>query len=232
MSSDIPSPPPSIIWSLDHPDLCVGVVEADGVTIADADDALTAHIAAELEQLPAEWPSKGLKAAIRDLLRRGGYRPSGRNKPASEYLIQVASRGRFPAINNVVDINNLMSLRTAWPMSVLDRARTLGDAEALEVRFGREGEQYVFNSVGQTIDLKGLIGLGRRGGPLMGNPVKDAMAAKTDATTQTLIAVLWTSTAVASVQQVEAVAQTYAQLLQTHTGARTTRVEVVRPPVE
>src|SRR3712207_7695492 len=50
--------------------------------------------------------------ALPILLRNGGFRPSGRNKPASEYLAQAAREGRFPRINNLVDVNNLVSLRS------------------------------------------------------------------------------------------------------------------------
>ena len=211
-------------WSIDHPELIVGLVEADRVTIAPSSDELTATIAAALEALPEPWPTPALQAGIRDLLRRGGYKPSGRNKPAGEYLIKVAQKGRFPAINNVVDINNLMSARAAWPMSVLDRARALGDAGALEVRFGGPEERYVFNSAGQEIALKGLLGLARAGGAMVGNPVKDAMVAKTDDASRDLIVAIWASRAVASEAEVEAVAREYAALLSAHAGAEATRV--------
>ena len=215
-----------IVWSLDHPDLIVGLIEAEGVTIAPAPAPLQALIDAAVAELADPWPTPSLKAGVRDMLRHGGYRPSGRNKPASEYLIQTARKGRFPSINNVVDINNLMSMTHGWPMSALDRSRALGDAEAFEVRLGREGERYVFNSVGQEIDLRGLVGLGRAGAALVGNPVKDAMVAKTDDASDTLIVAIWTTRAVTTPEDVESAAASYAALLEAHTGASVTGVQV------
>jgi len=91
---------------------------------------------------------------VRGLLRRGGFKPSGRNKPASEYLAQAAREGRFPRINNLVDVNNLISLESGLPISLLDLAAV---GERAEIRYGAPGEKYVFNSGGQEIELAGLI---------------------------------------------------------------------------
>ena len=49
--------------------------------------------------LDAEAPvtrSEELRAAVRDMLRQGGYKPTGRGKPASEYLVRgkVVRQGR------------------------------------------------------------------------------------------------------------------------------------------
>ena len=101
-----------------------------------------------------EFPPPTVKTGIRKMLKRGGFSPSGRNKPASEYLAQTAREGRFPAINNLVDINNLVSLEHGLPISMLDLDVA---GEAIEIRYGRAGEKYVFNSMGQEIDLEGLI---------------------------------------------------------------------------
>ncbi len=35
-----------------------------------------------------------VRSAVRDLLRHGGYKPTGRGKPASEYLIRAAEGDR------------------------------------------------------------------------------------------------------------------------------------------
>src|SRR5688572_10209828 len=56
-------------------------------------------------------------AAIRDMLRFGKYKPTGRGKPASEYLLRAAVEDKFPWINNLVDINNWISLKSMLPIS-------------------------------------------------------------------------------------------------------------------
>ena len=43
-------------------------------------------------------PPEDTKSVVRDLLRHGGYKPTGRGKPASEY--PGASRYREPAFDN------------------------------------------------------------------------------------------------------------------------------------
>src|SRR6266540_965066 len=66
-----------------------------------------------------------VREAVRALLRHGGFKPSGRSKPASEYLIRAAREGLLKPINLAVDACNAVSLHSGLPISVvdLDRAR-------------------------------------------------------------------------------------------------------------
>src|SRR5690606_30133755 len=64
--------------------------------------------AAITEGLRADVPApvardETLRAAVRDMLRHGGYKPTGRGKPASEYLVRAASESRLQSINLAVD---------------------------------------------------------------------------------------------------------------------------------
>jgi DNA/RNA-binding domain of Phe-tRNA-synthetase-like protein len=121
------------------------------------------------------------KAAVRDMLRHGKYKPAGRSKPSSEYLLAAAleAAGAFPLVNGPVDANNAVSLEWGYPASVFDLAKT---GPELLVRRGLAGEAYVFNPSGQEIELEDLLVVCRRAGPgtwePCGNPVKDAMATK------------------------------------------------------
>src|SRR4051812_32529572 len=45
-----------------------------------------------------------VRSAVRDLLRHGGYKPTGRGKPASEYLVRAATEGQLSSINLAVDV--------------------------------------------------------------------------------------------------------------------------------
>lgn len=127
------------------------------------------------------------RAAIRDLLRHGGYRPTGRGKPAAEYLLRTAAEGRFPRINVAVDVLNLASLHSGLPISVidLDRARA-----PFTIRLGREGERYVFNPAGQEIAVEGLLLLADAEGACA-NAVKDAQRTKTSDATRRTLSVVW-----------------------------------------
>lgn len=118
------------------------------------------------------------KAAVRSMLRYGSYRPAGRAKPSSEYLLAAALEGGFPSVSYAVDAANLVSLRTGYPISILDLAKAGSD---FLLRRGREGESYVFNAGGQVIELRDLLCVCRaQGGAYVptANPVRDSMATK------------------------------------------------------
>lgn len=193
-----------IRWSVDHPQLIVGLVQAEGVRVAESGDALLGAVAEAVERAKAapSWPPEPVRAGIRDLLRRGGFKPTGRSKPASEYLAKAALEGSFPSINNLVDINNLVSLRTGWPCSIIDIDRACPSGEILEVRYGRAGETFVFNAAGQSIDVAGLVCLARAGGEAIANPVKDSMATKTCESTSRVLLVAYVSTEVSTPERV------------------------------
>jgi DNA/RNA-binding domain of Phe-tRNA-synthetase-like protein len=164
--------------------------------------AFVAHFPAPLvecqsppELLEAFLPGAGaplasddtIRAAVRDLLRAGGFKPTGRNKPASEYLQRAAAERSLAFINLAVDACNLCSLHSGLPMSVLDLDRT---RPPLSVAIAPAGARYVFNSAGQVIDLGGLVCLSDADGPCA-NPVKDAQRTKTHPATRTALYLVW-----------------------------------------
>ena len=63
-----------------------------------------------------------VKPIVRDLLRFGGFKPTGRSKPASEYLLSALDKGRLGTINAAVDACNVASLHSGLPISVVDAA--------------------------------------------------------------------------------------------------------------
>jgi DNA/RNA-binding domain of Phe-tRNA-synthetase-like protein len=132
------------------------------------------------------------RAAIRDVLRVGGYKPSGRGKPASEFLHGTAVEHGLPVVNNLVDINNLVSLATALPISMFD-ADKLGSPAV--IRFGRPQESYIFNVSGQSMDVAGIPVVCRAStDEPVGNAVKDSMLAKVGPETRNVLAIAYGST--------------------------------------
>src|SRR4051794_18277069 len=94
--------------------------------------ALTLAFPVPLEELPSPgWLTELLRAdakapvastdamrgTVRDLLRHGGFKPTGRGKPASEYLLKAAAEG-LTSINRAVDLGNVVSLHSGLPISV------------------------------------------------------------------------------------------------------------------
>lgn len=132
-------------------------------------------------------PDDATRAAVRDLLRWGGFKPTGRAKPASEYLTRAAAEGALGPINAAVDACNVVSLHSGLPISVvdLDRARA-----PFHLAIAPVGTSYVFNAAGQIIDLGGLLCLFDADGPCA-NAVKDAQRTKTDASTRRTLSIIW-----------------------------------------
>ena len=144
-------------------------------------DALGLDAAAPLQR------DEATRAAVRDLLRHGGYKPTGRGKPASEYLLRAASEGALGSINAAVDACNAVSLHSGFPISVVD----LGRARApFRIAVAPEGASYVFNVSGQEIDLAGLVCLYDADGPCA-NAVRDSQRTKTNADTRSTLSVIW-----------------------------------------
>jgi DNA/RNA-binding domain of Phe-tRNA-synthetase-like protein len=131
--------------------------------------------------------SPEVRKAVRDLLRHGGHKPSGRGRPASESLLKAQEDGRFPCIHPVVDFFNRVSLESGLPISVLDADKLCGETS---FRLGRDRESYVFNPSGQELRLNGLLLLCDEDGPT-GSPVKDAQRTKVDDQTNRFYVVVW-----------------------------------------
>jgi DNA/RNA-binding domain of Phe-tRNA-synthetase-like protein len=130
---------------------------------------------------------EAVRAAVRDMLRHGGYKPTGRGKPASEYLLRAAAEGALGSINPAVDVCNAVSLHSGLPISVvdLDRARA-----PFRIGIASAGTSYVFNGSGQEIDLGGLLCLFDADGPCA-NAVRDAQRTKTQPATVATLTVIW-----------------------------------------
>lgn len=180
---------------------CVGM----GLTIAIAPHpllevgAFVTKFAQSLGELDTRFDAAGVKppftatdavrAEIRQLLRQGGFKPAGRSKPASEYLVTAHDELRFPQINAAVDACNVASLWSGMPISLIDLDRVVGD---LSVSICPAGTSYVFNASGQVIDASGLLAVFDREGPT-GTPVKDAQRTKTHEGTRSTLSIVWGS---------------------------------------
>jgi DNA/RNA-binding domain of Phe-tRNA-synthetase-like protein len=128
-----------------------------------------------------------VREAVRALLRHDGFKPAGRSKPASEYLLNAARDGRLLPINFVVDVCNLVSLHSGLPISVVDLDRA---GEPFRVDVAPAGASYVFNASGQTMDLGGLLCLLDAAGACA-NAVKDAQRTKTTDATRRTLSLIW-----------------------------------------
>lgn len=143
-----------------------------------------------LAKVPLTPVSDEYRKSIRQLLRWGGFKPSGRSKPASEYLVRAAGTGDLHPINGAVDVLNAVSLHAGMAIGVIDLNLC---QPPLHIAIGKEGEHYVFNASGQDMELKGLICMYDQKGPCA-NPVKDSQRTKTTAETTDTLSIMWGTT--------------------------------------
>ncbi len=171
-----------------HPLAQIGVFET---TFPQPLDAMTSPAwLAQMLAADAEAPlvrDESVRKQVRDLLRHGGYKPTGRGKPASEYLVRAAQENGLGAINAAVDAGNVVALHSGLPVSVVDVERLV---PPLHVGLAEAGSSFVFNASGQSIDVSGLLSLHDAEGPCA-NAVKDAQRTKTDADTRRTLSVVW-----------------------------------------
>ena len=183
------------------PSFCAGIVEARGLKIQPSNTTIQRYCARVIASVTEHGVVGGdlRLRAVRDLLRTGGYKPAGRGKPAQEYLLRTAFKdGRLPTILNAVDLINVVSLCSGLPISLLSVSR-LGPQ--FSIRYGREGESYVFNASEQTLDLKGLICVcaeSEGASNPVGSPVKDSMRGKVTADDTDMVAIVYGSLKTAS----------------------------------
>ena len=135
-------------------------------------------------------PPSDIKLEIRNLLREGGFSPSGRNKPACEYLAKAIEKGWFSpshGINAAVDCCNAISLHSQLPISVIDITKA---TPPFSIRVCPKDTSYIFNPSGQILRADGLLALFDQHGPC-GTSVKDAQRTKTDENTSQTLSVIW-----------------------------------------
>ncbi|MEM7560407.1 MAG: phenylalanine--tRNA ligase beta subunit-related protein [Planctomycetota bacterium] len=145
---------------------------------------------ASLLSLSASTPVESddtTRKAVRDMLRETGFKPTGRSKPASEYLLKAESSGRLSSINLAVDACNVCSLHSGLPISVVDLDLTQGP---FSIWVAEVGSSYVFNQSGQEIDIGGLLCLFDASGPCA-NAIKDSQRTKTSETTTRTLSIIW-----------------------------------------
>lgn len=160
-----------------------------------------------------------IRETVRQLLRHSGFKPTGRSKPAAEYLIKSAADGRLTSINLAVDSCNAVSLHSGLPISVVDLERAHAP---FRVGVAPAGASYIFNPSGQTIDVSGLLCLFDAEGPCA-NAVKDAQRTKTTAETLHTLSLVWGSTALPG--RADATMAWYRELLN-QSGATTEAVSL------
>lgn len=118
-------------------------IEAN-VTVREGSDKLWEEINTKIKEITENiTPADILKIknidASRTAYKKLGKDPS-RYRLSSESLLKRIVKGNgLYKVNNVVDINNLVSLTTSCPVGIYDLSKTVGD---INLTIGKDGEVY------------------------------------------------------------------------------------------
>jgi len=155
------------------PHLTLGLVEAQ-VEVTQHDDVLWEKIDACIKQITASLSLETLTEApeikaLRDAYRAVGKDPS-RYRGSQEALLRRILQGKgLYQINTVVDINNLVSLKSRHSVGSYDVERL---TPPIVFRIGKPGEQY--KGIGkEMINIEGLPVFADANGPF-GSPTSDS----------------------------------------------------------
>jgi DNA/RNA-binding domain of Phe-tRNA-synthetase-like protein len=159
---------------IELPDVKLGVVEADGLRVAPADEGLARLMDEVCDRKRGEFTVETLAEAeptraVRAMFRSWNIDPS-KYRPSSEALLRRVVQGKGPyRVSNVVDIGNVGSIETGWPFGCYDRARI---HPPVAFRHGAAGERY--EGIGKrTWHVEGRPVLADAGGPF-GSPISDS----------------------------------------------------------
>ncbi len=215
-------------------DVALGLIHISNLKLSKEPESFVV----ELDQLintrannPLTEQEETFRLECRNMLRNGSYKPTGRGKPANEYLLKAALDSKFPKVNSLVDINNFISLKYSVPVSVWDT--DLANTSSYEFRLGLEMENYIFNAASQTISLKDLIvgcTLNETDGsrPII-SPIKDSLQTKLQAQSTNIMGIIYYPLKAGSLLHLESVAEEFLSWLQQLTEDQNGQYTIIKP---
>jgi DNA/RNA-binding domain of Phe-tRNA-synthetase-like protein len=128
----------------EFPTIRAGVIHASGLVNGPSPKALRADYEAEQRSVAARLATTAVAdlpsiAAWRRVFSRFGAKPTQYRSAAEALLRRLAKQGDIPTINVLVDIGNLVSIRYAMPVAVVDLAGVTG---VTTVQFATGSEQF------------------------------------------------------------------------------------------
>jgi len=122
---------------------------------------------------------------VRRLFKSAGIDPS-RYRPSGEALVRRILKGQgLYHINCIVDINNICSIESLFPLGAYDREHIIGD---VNIRLGASDE--VYRGIGKEINIAGkLVSADSEGA--FGSPIADSDRTKISEDTQEILVLLY-----------------------------------------
>jgi DNA/RNA-binding domain of Phe-tRNA-synthetase-like protein len=208
---------------IELPDVTLGVLEADAVLVSPASESLLRLIEDVCNRKQREFTVESLAEAepiraARAMFRAWGMDPS-KYRPSSEALLRRIVQGKgLYQISNVVDIGNLISIETGWPLGCYDRAKIRAP---IVFRHGTAGESY--EGIGKRAwHLDGRPVLADPDGPF-GSPISDSTRSMITDSARDVLAVIYAPAGVPHAS-IEMATARFGERLEEFAGASTVRV--------
>lgn len=165
----------------------LGYLELTGCRVGASSEALLAVFDEIARAAGEQFAGSGIgehpvASGVRRLFKSVGIDPS-RYRPSAEALVRRIVKGQdLYHINNIVDINNICSIESLFPLGAYDRANIDGD---VTIRLGADDE--VYQGIGREINIAGkLVSADAQGA--FGSPIADSDRTKiTEASREVLI---------------------------------------------
>lgn len=124
-------------------------------------------------------------SAVRRLFKASGIDPS-RYRPSGEALVRrILKKHDLHRINNIVDINNICSIESLFPLGAYDCEHIVGD---VHTRLGEGDESYT--GIGKEINIAGkLVSADCQGA--FGSPIADSSRTKITESTREVLVLLY-----------------------------------------
>jgi len=204
---------------IELPGVRLGVVEAEGVSVAPAG----AELVREMDEICGRLRSKytvetvaesEAVIAVRGMFRRWGVDPS-KYRPSSEALLRRVVQGKgLYNISNVVDLSNLGSIETGWPYGLYNRTKI---SPPIALRHGTTEEKY--EGIGRRVwHLAGRPVLADAEGPF-GSPISDSTRTQIAEGVGEVLTVIFAPVGTPETA-IRAAMDTQAKRLTVHVGAR------------
>lgn len=156
---------------------------------------------------------------IRRLFKSLGMDPS-RYRPSAEALVRrVLKNQDLYHINCIVDINNICSMESLYPLGVYDRERINGD---VNVRLGTAHD--IYRGIGREINIAGKLVCADADGAF-GSPIADSARTKITEHTRELLVLLYAPPS-AEDSEVRDTLKRFAELADAYAGAVTKTSEI------
>ena len=198
--------------------LKLGYLELTGCQVGASSDSLRRTYdevanAAEAQFANAILGDHPVAGGVRKLFKSVGIDPS-RYRPSGEALVRRIIKGQgLYHINSIVDINNICSIESLFPLGAYDRANIDGD---VTIRLGTDDE--VYRGIGKEINITGkLVSADSHGA--FGSPIADSDRTKITEDTRDVLVLLY-APALTDDHGIQQTLSRFATLASEHAGAR------------